>query len=113
MNAQTDTMTNAQATGLGAPSWPVVESVHVGYMTLRQAAEYLGVSAATVRRWIKGLALPCYHVPGAGGRRGKLLFRRGELDRWMRRFKGGPSGHEAVHAGLPCGADAGAVTAPV
>jgi excisionase family DNA binding protein len=88
-------MTTALDTTVERPSsWPVVESVVVGYMTLPQTGEYLGVSTATVRRWIKKLALPHYHVPGAGGKRGKLLFRRGELDRWMRRFRNGLQAHE-------------------
>ena len=68
-------------------AWPVVESVHVGYLTLAQAAQYLAVSKATVRRWIKNLGLPHYYLPGGGGQRGKLLFRKGEIDRWMRRHK--------------------------
>ena len=70
-------------------TWPVVESVHVGYLTLAQAAHYLAVSKATVRRWIKNLGLPHYYLPGGGGQRGKLLFRKGEVDRWMRRHKNG------------------------
>ena len=70
--------------------WPVVESVHVGYFSLAQAAKYLGgVSTATVRRWIKNLGLPHYYLPGGKKQRGKLLFRKGELDRWARRFKSG------------------------
>lgn len=79
----------------GKAAWPVVESVHVGYLSLAHAAKYLGgVSTATVRRWVKNLGLPHYHVPGpgkgkSGGPRGTLLFRKGELDRWTRRFKDG------------------------
>ncbi len=68
----------------------VVEHVDAGFITLAQAARYLGaVSTATVRRWIKGHGLPHYHITGCGGERGKLLFRPGELDRWMRRFRNG------------------------
>ena len=71
-----------------ATDWPVVASVHVGYMSLQQAAEFFGgISTATVRRWIKHHGLPHYLVPGIGGTRGKLLFRHGELNRWARRFK--------------------------
>ena len=82
--------TTAATTALGKAAWPVVESVHVGYLSLAHAANYLGgVSTATVRRWIKNLGLPHYYFPGGGGQRGKLLFRKGELDRWARRFKNG------------------------
>jgi len=84
-----DTSEVQQATD-GRGRWPVVESVHVGYLSLPQAARYLGgVSTATVRRWITGHGLPHYHITGCGGERGKLLFRQGELDRWMRRFRNG------------------------
>lgn len=70
-------------------AWPLVDSVHVGYLTLRQAADYLNCSPKTVRRRIKSHGLPHYFVPGSRGIRGQLLFRRGELDRWVRRFKNG------------------------
>ena len=65
----------------------VVAHVDAGFMTLAQAAGYLAVSSRTVRRWIAERGLPHYYI---GGReRGKLLFRKGELDRWTRRFKNG------------------------
>jgi len=84
-----DTTRGPQAAD-GHQQWPTVDSVHVGYLSLVQAARYLGaVSTATVRRWIKGHGLPHYHITGCGGERGKLLFRQGELDRWMRRFRNG------------------------
>jgi len=81
-------------------TWPVLPSVHTGYLTLRHAAEYLGgVSTATVRRWISGIGLPYCRIPGGGGWRGRLLFRQRELDRWMRRFKGGLKGCDTADVG--------------
>jgi excisionase family DNA binding protein len=64
----------------------LVDHVDAGYVTLAQAATYLAVSSRTVRRWIEEQALPHYYI--GGRQRGKLLFRRTELDRWARRFKG-------------------------
>ena len=69
--------------------WPRVESVHVGYLDAQQAAVYLAVSKPTIRRWCKNQGMPHYHLPGAGGKRGVLLFRKSEIDRWLRRFKNG------------------------
>jgi excisionase family DNA binding protein len=67
-----------------------------GPLTLAQAASYLAVSTDTIRRWIASARLPHYWIPPACGKgmRGKLLFRRGELDRWLRRYRNGlaPSG---------------------
>jgi len=88
-NAQNDGSTHTTAT---ASTWPIVQSVHVGYMNLAQAATYLGVSVATVRRWVKDRGLPHYYVPGGtGGKsgrpRGHFLFRKGEVDRWVRKHK--------------------------
>jgi len=68
-------------------AWPVVASMHAGYMSLAQAAGYLAVSTRTIRRWIADRGLPHYFV--GGSQRGKLLFRKGELDRWARQFKNG------------------------
>ena len=88
MSDQLDNRESTQTTASDAQlAWPVVESVNVGYMTLKQAADFFGMSPATIRRWCKYQGLPHYHVPGSGGKRGKLLFRKGELDRWTRRFK--------------------------
>ena len=65
------------------------QRVGVGFMDLPEAAQWFSVSPKTVRRWIGAFALPCYRIPGPSGKRGRLLFREGELARWSRRFKAG------------------------
>ena len=50
------------------------------YMTLKQIAEYLGISERTVSRWIAEVDFPHYRV------RGRLRFRASEVDEWMRRY---------------------------
>ena len=67
----------------------VVATVDAGYLTLAQAAAYLGASTRTIRRRVKHGRLPHYYLPGLTGERGQLLFRKGEIDRWIRRFKNG------------------------
>ena len=65
----------------------LVAHVDAGYITLAQTARYLAVSTRTIRRWVTSRGLPHYYIGGA--ERGKFLFRKGELDRWVRRFKNG------------------------
>lgn len=45
----------------------------------KEAAEYLGVSVDTVRRWVHHEGLPCLRV--SGGR--KWLFKKEYIDRWL------------------------------
>ena len=65
----------------------MVTHVGAGYISLAQAAAYFSVSARTIRRWISSRSLPHYYIGGPV--RGKLLFRKGELDRWARKHKNG------------------------
>lgn len=65
----------------------MVAHVDAGYITLAQAASYVSVSARTVRRWVSSRGLPHYYIGGPV--RGKLLFRKGEMDRWARKHKNG------------------------
>ena len=74
----------------------VVAHVDAGFMTLAQAAAYLAVSSRTIRRWVTSRGLPHYYIGGA--ERGKFLFRKGELDRWARRFKNGFTAHNSEKA---------------
>ena len=59
-----------------------------GYLSLKEAAEYLRCSTRSIRRHIECRSLPHYCFPSAnGGERGALRFRKRELDRWARRFR--------------------------
>jgi excisionase family DNA binding protein len=52
-----------------------------GYLTIGQAALYLGAHVNTLREWIRTKRLP-YYKPGK-----ELRFKRAELDAWMERFR--------------------------
>jgi excisionase family DNA binding protein len=68
--------------------------------TSSQAAVYLGVSLATVRRWTDAGHIACYRTPG-----GQRRFSRQQLDRFIASMQqGGGDGAEpelAVHAAKP------------
>jgi excisionase family DNA binding protein len=65
--------------------------------TSSQAAVYLGVSLATIRRWTDAGHLGCYRTPGGQRRfsRDQLdrflatLHRNGAADRWVNRSENG------------------------
>lgn len=46
--------------------------------TSSQAADYLGVSLATIRRWTDAGHIACYRTPG-----GQRRFSRAQLDRFV------------------------------
>lgn len=49
------------------------------YISIDEAAEYLGVKASTIRSWVKTKGMPHYRVGG------KLLkFKRSEIDDWIK-----------------------------
>lgn len=49
------------------------------YISIEEAAEYLGVKKSTIRSWIKNKGMPHYRVGG------KLLkFKRSEIDDWIK-----------------------------
>jgi excisionase family DNA binding protein len=48
------------------------------WLTLGQAATYLGVAQSTVRKWSDGGRLPAFYTPG-----GHRRFRRGDLDSFL------------------------------
>jgi excisionase family DNA binding protein len=55
--------------------------------TSSQAALYLGVSLATIRRWTDAGHIPCYRTPG-----GQRRFSRAQLDGFIASMsQGGPS----------------------
>lgn len=48
------------------------------WLTLGQAATYLGVAQSTVRKWSDGGRLPAFYTPG-----GHRRFRQGDLDKFL------------------------------
>ena len=62
--------------------------------TSSQAASYLGVSLATVRRWSDDGYLRGYRTPG-----GQRRFSRAQLDEFLRSLTGHESGEDAMPAG--------------
>ena len=54
------------------------------WLTLGQAATYLGVAQSTVRKWSDGGRLPAFYTPG-----GHRRFRRGDLDSFLADSRGG------------------------
>src|SRR5881398_2211447 len=61
----------------GEPDW----------LTLGQAAKYLGVAQSTIRKWSDQGRVPAFYTPG-----GHRRYRRGDLDIFLKRS--GPGGSE-------------------
>lgn len=57
------------------------QPIPAGYVTIQQAADYLGVSERSIRRYIKEYGLPV-HKPG-----GRYLISIEELETWIRRHE--------------------------
>ena len=57
------------------------------WLTLGQAAKYLGVHIETVRRWAREKAIPAAKL----GNRGGFRFRREDLDRFLEARRGTPT----------------------
>lgn len=59
----------------------MVESINDNYISIDEAAEYLGVKTSTIRTWIKNKGMPAHRV-------GKLWkFKRSEIDGWIKSGK--------------------------
>ncbi len=56
------------------------------WLTLGQAASYLGVAQSTIRKWSDGGRLPAFYTPG-----GHRRFQRGDLDSFLAGSRGGPA----------------------
>jgi excisionase family DNA binding protein len=56
-----------------------------GWLTLGQAAKYIGVAQSTIRKWSDQGRVPAFYTPG-----GHRRYRRGDLDTFLERS--GPSG---------------------
>jgi excisionase family DNA binding protein len=52
------------------------------WLTLGQAAKYLGVAQSTIRKWSDGGRLPAFYTPG-----GHRRFQREDLDRFLGRSR--------------------------
>ncbi|MDQ4019410.1 MAG: response regulator [Actinomycetota bacterium] len=57
------------------------------WLTLGQAARYLGVAQSTVRKWSDSGRLPAFYTPG-----GHRRFRRGDLDAFLGSARAGAPG---------------------
>ena len=60
------------------------------WLTLGQAATYLGVAQSTVRKWSDGGRLPAFYTPG-----GHRRFRRSDLDSFLAGSSGGATASAA------------------
>jgi excisionase family DNA binding protein len=58
----------------------------VDWLTLGQAATYLGVAQSTIRKWSDGGRLPAFYTPG-----GHRRFRRSDLDSFLAGSRGTPA----------------------
>ena len=50
------------------------------WLTLGQAAKYLGVAQSTIRKWSDGGRVPAFYTPG-----GHRRYRRADLDAFLER----------------------------
>jgi excisionase family DNA binding protein len=68
-----------------APSTRLAPSGEPDWLTLGQAAKYLGVAQSTIRKWSDQGRVPAFYTPG-----GHRRYRRSDLDSFLERS--GPSG---------------------
>jgi excisionase family DNA binding protein len=61
------------------------------WLTLGQAATYLGVAQSTIRKWSDSGRLPAFYTPG-----GHRRFRRGDLDQFLGSSRGAGRTHPLV-----------------
>ena len=67
------------------PSTRLAPSGEPDWLTLGQAAKYIGVAQSTIRKWSDQGRVPAFYTPG-----GHRRYRRGDLDTFLERS--GPSG---------------------
>lgn len=63
-------------------------------LTARELAEELGVTAETVLRWTRAGELPAVRLPGTA--RGRLRYRRADVDVWLEQHATAGDGTEEV-----------------
>jgi excisionase family DNA binding protein len=61
------------------------------WLTLGQAAAFLGAAQSTVRKWADGGQLPAFYTPG-----GHRRFRRGDLEAFLAVPRGGPAARPGI-----------------
>jgi excisionase family DNA binding protein len=61
------------------------------WLTLGQAAAFLGAAQSTVRKWADGGRLPAFYTPG-----GHRRFRREDLDAFLTGRRGGPGARSVL-----------------
>lgn len=52
-------------------------------LNIKELSEYLDFSIPTIKRLIEDKGLPAYQF----NKKGRLRFKKVEIDKWMRRFK--------------------------
>jgi len=62
-------------------------AIEPDWLTLGQAAKYLGVAQSTIRKWSDQGRVPAFYTPG-----GHRRYRRGDLDKFLE--SSGPGGRE-------------------
>jgi excisionase family DNA binding protein len=73
------------------PSSRPAASGEPDWLTLGQAAKYLGVAQSTIRKWSDQGRVPAFYTPG-----GHRRYRRGDLDSFLQRSRPGGSGGPTV-----------------
>lgn len=76
---------------MSAPLSPARHSERQLVFTSSQAARYLGVSLATVRRWTDAGHIACYRTPG-----GQRRFSRTQLDEFIASMQHGRNGDAPI-----------------
>ncbi len=66
------------------------------FLNVGEAAAYLGVSAASLRKWSNQGFVPVYRTPG-----GQRRFVRGDLDDFLRAMRQGASGGDRATDRVP------------
>jgi excisionase family DNA binding protein len=64
---------------------PRAPAVEPDWLTLGQAAKFLGVAQSTIRKWSDQRRLPAFYTPG-----GHRRYRRSDLDAFLERSGAGP-----------------------
>jgi excisionase family DNA binding protein len=77
--------------GPASPTRPNLASSEHDWLTLGQAARYLGVAQSTIRKWSDDGRVPAFYTPG-----GHRRYRRRDLDAFLERSGPGSSNEPVV-----------------